>query len=75
MLLRTRTPPPGLQSPRGCEDGCESARPSTGAARAELLRSAAIFVPALDGLPRLIAEAQTAGAAIAAPPGARGSLS
>jgi predicted metal-dependent phosphoesterase TrpH len=41
----------------------------TGAARAELLRSAAIFVPAADGLPRLIAEAQTAGAAIAAPAG------
>jgi len=41
----------------------------TGSARAELLRSAAIFVPAVDGLPRLIAEAQTAGAAIAAPPG------
>jgi predicted metal-dependent phosphoesterase TrpH len=41
----------------------------TGAARAELLRSAAIFVPAVEGLPRLVAEAQTAGAAIAAPPG------
>jgi predicted metal-dependent phosphoesterase TrpH len=41
----------------------------TGAARAELLRSAAIFVPAVDGLPRLVAEAQTAGAAVAAPPG------
>jgi predicted metal-dependent phosphoesterase TrpH len=41
----------------------------TGGARAELLRSAAIFVPATDGLPRLVAEAQTAGAAIADPPG------
>ena len=41
----------------------------TGAARAALLRSAAIFVPAAGGLPRLVAEAQTAGAAIAAPPG------
>ena len=41
----------------------------TGAARAELLRAASIFVPAADGLARLVAEAQTAGAAIAAPPG------
>jgi predicted metal-dependent phosphoesterase TrpH len=41
----------------------------TGAGRAELLRPAAIFVPAVDGLPRLRAEAQTAGAAIADPPG------
>ena len=38
------------------------------AARAEILRSAAIFVPALDGSARLLAEAQTAAAAIAAPP-------
>jgi predicted metal-dependent phosphoesterase TrpH len=41
----------------------------TGAARAELLRSASIFVPAEEGLPRLVAEAQAAGLAIAAPPG------
>ena len=41
----------------------------TGAARAELLRAASIFVPAAEGLPRLVAEAQTAGVAIAAPPG------
>jgi predicted metal-dependent phosphoesterase TrpH len=41
----------------------------TGVARAEVLRPAAIFVPALDGSPRLLAEAQTTGAAIAAPPG------
>jgi predicted metal-dependent phosphoesterase TrpH len=41
----------------------------TGATRAELLRAASIFVPAAEGLPRLVAEAQTAGVAIAAPPG------
>jgi hypothetical protein len=40
----------------------------SGPARAEILRSAAIFVPAHDGSARLLAEAQTAGAAIAAPP-------
>ena len=40
-----------------------------GASRADVLRDAAVFVPALDGLPRLVVEAQAAGAAIAAPPG------
>jgi glycosyltransferase involved in cell wall biosynthesis len=39
------------------------------AARAELLREAAIVVPAVDGLARLVAEAQAAGAAVAAPRG------
>ena len=40
-----------------------------GASRADVLRDASVFVPALDGLPRLVVEAQAAGAAIAAPPG------
>jgi predicted metal-dependent phosphoesterase TrpH len=40
-----------------------------GASRADVLRDAAVFVPALDGLPRLVVEAQAAGAAVAAPPG------
>ena len=43
----------------------------SGAARAPLLNEAAIFVPGLEGLPRLTLEAQAAGAAIAAPPGVR----
>jgi hypothetical protein len=42
-----------------------------GEARAPLLNEAAIFVPALDGLPRLELEARAAGAAIAAPRGVR----
>jgi predicted metal-dependent phosphoesterase TrpH/glycosyltransferase involved in cell wall biosynthesis len=41
----------------------------SGATRAMLLNEAAIFVPALAGLPRVTLEAQAAGAAIAAPPG------
>jgi hypothetical protein len=50
--------------------GRMSVRTARGAAaRAEILRSAAIFVPALGGSARLLAEAQTAGAAVAAPPG------
>jgi predicted metal-dependent phosphoesterase TrpH/glycosyltransferase involved in cell wall biosynthesis len=43
----------------------------SGEARAPLLNEAGIFVPALDGLPRLELEAQAAGAAIAAPRGVR----
>jgi predicted metal-dependent phosphoesterase TrpH/glycosyltransferase involved in cell wall biosynthesis len=41
----------------------------SGPVRAPLLNEAAIFVPALVGLPRLQLEAQAAGAAIAAPTG------
>jgi predicted metal-dependent phosphoesterase TrpH len=69
VLLRIRTPAsrPAVSPRLRGRMRVRTAR--TGAARAELLRSAAIFVPAADGLPRLVAEAQTAGAAIAAPPG------
>ncbi|HJQ51635.1 MAG TPA: glycosyltransferase [Gaiellaceae bacterium] len=69
VLLRIRTPAsrPAVSPRLRGRMRVRTAR--TGAARAELLRSAEIFVPAVDGLPRLIAEAETAGAAIAAPPG------
>jgi predicted metal-dependent phosphoesterase TrpH/glycosyltransferase involved in cell wall biosynthesis len=69
VLLRTRTPAsrPGVSHRLRGRMRVRTAR--TGAARAELLRAASIFVPAVEGLPRLIAEAQTAGVAIAAPPG------
>jgi hypothetical protein len=43
----------------------------SGAARAPLLNAAAIFVPGIQGLPRLQLEAQAAGAAIASPPSVR----
>jgi predicted metal-dependent phosphoesterase TrpH len=43
----------------------------SGAARAPLLNEAAIFVPGIEGLPRLRLEAQAAGAAIASPSGVR----
>jgi hypothetical protein len=42
------------------------------AARADLLREAAIFVPAGEGIPRVELEAQAAGAAVASPPGRAG---
>jgi predicted metal-dependent phosphoesterase TrpH len=69
VLLRTRTPAsrPAVSPRLRGRMRVRTAR--TGAARAELLRSAAIFVPAVEGLPRVVAEAQTAGVAIAAPPG------
>ena len=69
VLLRIRTPAsrPAVSPRLRGRMRVRTAR--TGAARAEILRAAAIFVPATEGLPRLVAEAQTAGAAIAAPPG------
>ncbi len=69
VLLRTRIPAsrPGISHKLRGRMRVRTAR--TGAARAELFRAASIFVPAAEGLPRLIAEAQTAGVAVAAPPG------
>src|SRR5436189_213506 len=40
-----------------------------GASRADILREAAVFVPAFAGVPRAVLEAQAAGAAVASPPG------
>ena len=71
VLLRTRIPAsrPAVSPKLRGRMRVRTAR--TGAARAELLRLASIFVPAAEGLARLVAEAQTAGVAIAAPPGPR----
>src|SRR5439155_942557 len=69
VLLRTRIPAsrPAVSPKLRGRMRVRTAR--TGITRAELLRSASIFVPASEGLARLVAEAQTAGVAIAAPPG------
>ena len=69
VLLRTRTPASSPAASRRLRGRMRVRTARSGAARAEILRSAAIFVPALGGSARLLAEAQTAGAAIAAPPG------
>jgi predicted metal-dependent phosphoesterase TrpH len=69
VLLRTRAPatrPPLSRLLRGRMHVRTALDCS---ARAELLRPAAVFVPALDGLPRLVVEARTAGAAVALPAG------
>lgn len=72
VLLRTRVPASRPAVSRRLRGRMRVRTARTGAARAELLRSAAIFVPAVEGLPRLVAEAQTAAVAIAAPPGRAG---
>jgi predicted metal-dependent phosphoesterase TrpH len=69
VLLRTRTPASSPAASRRLRGRMRVRTARTGAARAEILRSTAIFVPALGGSARLLAEAQTAGAAIAAPAG------
>jgi hypothetical protein len=69
VLLRTRTPASRPAVSRRLLGRMHVRTAQVGAARAEILRSAAVFVPALGGSARLLAEAQTAGAAIAAPSG------
>ncbi|HEY2354293.1 MAG TPA: glycosyltransferase [Gaiellaceae bacterium] len=69
VVLRTRTPASTPSASRRLRGRMRVRTARSGAARAEILRSAAIFVPALGGSARLLAEAQTAGAAIAAPVG------
>jgi predicted metal-dependent phosphoesterase TrpH/glycosyltransferase involved in cell wall biosynthesis len=71
LLLRTKrlsgrpSIPPSLR-------GRVSVRTAvSGGARAPLLNEAAIFVPGIEGLPRVELEARAAGAAIASPPGVR----
>ncbi|MGZ4290883.1 MAG: glycosyltransferase [Gaiellaceae bacterium] len=71
VLLRTK-PLGGRPTPSRLLRGRVHVRTARdGESRAEVLRDAAVFVPALDGLARLVVEAQAAGAAIAAPAGRR----
>ncbi|HET7571065.1 MAG TPA: glycosyltransferase [Gaiellaceae bacterium] len=69
VLLRTRTPTSRPPRPRRLHGRLSVRTALDAAARAEVLGPAAIFVPAVEGLPRLVAEAQACGAAVAAPPG------
>jgi len=69
VLLRTRTPSSRPPRSRRLRGRMHVRTALDGRARAELLRAAAVFVPAAEGLPRLLVEAQAAGAAVAAPPG------
>jgi predicted metal-dependent phosphoesterase TrpH len=69
VLLRT-TPLVGRPAiPRDLAGRVTVRTARDGASRAALLAPAAIFVPGIEGLPRLLAEARAAGCAIAAPTG------
>jgi predicted metal-dependent phosphoesterase TrpH len=69
VLLRTKPFSRRPYVPRDLRARVHVRTARTGAARAELLGEAAIFVPALAGIARVALEAGAAGAAIANPPG------
>ena len=69
VLLRTRPLSGRPPLPRALRGRLRSRTGFDGDGRAEVFRSASIFVPALDGVPRATLEAQAAGVAIADPPG------
>jgi predicted metal-dependent phosphoesterase TrpH/glycosyltransferase involved in cell wall biosynthesis len=68
ILLRTKPLAGRPTVPRGLADRVHVRTARDGAARAAILNETAIFVPALDGLRRVMLEAEAAGAAIARPP-------
>jgi predicted metal-dependent phosphoesterase TrpH len=68
VLLRTRPLIARPAIPRTLADRVRVRTARDGAARAALFNDAAIFVPGLDGVPRVTLEASAAGCAIARPP-------
>ena len=69
VLLRTRPLGSRPPVPRALRGRMRVRTALDGAARAEILREAAVFVPAVDGVARVELEARAAGAAVASPPG------
>src|SRR5579872_1660782 len=69
VLLRTRPLSGRPPLPRALRGRLRVRTGFDGASRAEIFRNAAVFVPALDGVPRVTLEAEAAGVAIADPPG------
>jgi predicted metal-dependent phosphoesterase TrpH/glycosyltransferase involved in cell wall biosynthesis len=69
VLLRTRPLIGRPAIPRALVERVHVRTARDSAARAELLSSAAIFVPGIDGLPRITLEASAAGCAVARPHG------
>ena len=69
VLLRTKALSGRPSVPAGLRGRVQVRTALSGAARAPLLNEAAIFVPALEGLRRVVLEAKAAGAAVAAPHG------
>jgi len=69
VLLRTRPLSGRPPLPRALRGRLRVRAGFDGDARAEIFRHASVFVPALDGVPRAVLEAQAASVAIADPPG------
>ena len=69
ILLRTRPLSGRPPLPRALRGRLRVRTGFDGDSRAEIFRTASVFVPALDGVPRVTLEAQAAGVAIADPPG------
>ena len=69
VLLRTRPLSGRPPLPRALRGRLRVRAGFDGDIRAEIFRSASVFVPALDGVPRAVLEAQAAAVAIADPPG------
>jgi predicted metal-dependent phosphoesterase TrpH/glycosyltransferase involved in cell wall biosynthesis len=69
VLLRTRPLASRPPLPRMLRGRVRVRTALDGAARADVLRETAVFVPAIDGVPRVELEARAAGAAIASPDG------
>jgi len=72
VVMRTKPLSGRPYLPRAVRDRVVVRTARDGATRAGVLREASIFVPAPGGLRRVLLEAQAAGAAVAAPPGAVG---
>jgi predicted metal-dependent phosphoesterase TrpH/glycosyltransferase involved in cell wall biosynthesis len=69
VLLRTRPLASRPPLPRTLRGRVRVRTALDGAARAEVLRSAAVFVPSVEGVARVELEARAAGAAVASPEG------
>jgi hypothetical protein len=69
VLLRTRPLSGRPPLPRSLRGRLHVRSGFDGDARADVFRTASVFVPALDGVPRAVLEAQAAGVAIADPDG------
>jgi predicted metal-dependent phosphoesterase TrpH len=68
-ILRTRPLASRPPLPRALRGRARVRTALDATTRADLLREAAIFVPAVEGIPRVELEARAAGAAVASPPG------
>src|SRR5437868_222562 len=69
IVLRTRPLSGRPTVPRALRGRAHVRAGFDGGTRAGIFRGAAVFVPALEGVPRAVVQAQAAGVAIAAPPG------